>query len=118
MKLGGKARAHKGDQGIRRQHQNDGDQEQQSTDAGIERRKDVRPFRSGAPAQHAHHGAVEGAIDSPEQDQEKSRQHIGVVVGVIGSAHPEGRCNHQLPNQATHLAQQGAEGHHQCDPLQ
>ena len=59
-----------------------------------------------------------GPLIPPEQDQQKSRQHIGVVVGVIGRANPEGRCNHQLPNQATHLAQQGAEGHHQCDPLQ
>ena len=75
-------------------------------------------FGPGAPAEHTHHGAVEGAIDPSQQDQQKSRQDIGVVVSVIGRAHPEGRRNHQLPNQTTHLTQQGAKGHHQCDPFQ
>ena len=118
MQLRAQPWTHQRDQGISRQHQQQRDQQEQGTHAGVQGRQDVSPFSSGTAAQHADHGAVKGAVDSPQQDQQKSRQHIGIVVRVIGSAHAEGSSNHQLPHQPSHLAEQRAQGHHQGDALE
>ena len=118
MELRAQPRPHQGDQGISRQNQQQCDQKKQGTHTGVEGRQDVRTLLTGTAAQHTHHGAVEGAIDPPQQDQQKPRQHIGVVVGVVGGAHTEGGRDHQLPHQPPHLAEQRAQGHHQCDALE
>ena len=106
------------DQWIRRDHQDHCDHQQQGADTGVQGRKNMSPLVPGPAAENADHGAVKRPVDAPEQDQQKSREHIGVVVCVIGSAHTERRSNHQLSQQTPEFAEQGAEGHHQSDPLE
>ena len=113
MQLWAQPRTHQGDQRICSQNQDNGDQQQQGTDAGVQRREDVGPLLPRPTAQNTDHGAVKGAVDPPQKDQQKPGQHIGVVVSVIGRSNAEGSRNHELATKPTHLAQQGSKRHHQ-----
>ena len=118
VQLRAQPRADEGDQRIRCQNEQNRDAEKDGAHAGVQRRQDVSSLLAWSPAEHAHHGAMKGTVNPPKKDQQKSRQHIRIVVGVIGSAHAEGGGDHELPHQPAHLAQQSAEGDHQCDALQ
>ena len=118
MELGGKTWAHQGDQWVRCTDKDQSDQQQSRAHHGVESGENMSTLLPGPAAEHAHHGAVERAIDAAEQDQQKARQHVRVVVGVVGRSHPKGRRDHQLAHQAAHFAEQGAVGHHQGNALQ
>ena len=116
MAFGIQAWTHERDQGIRRHQQHQGDPNQARPHDRVDRRQHMGPILPGSPGQHAHHGAMERAINPPQQDQQKARKHIGVVVGVIGGTHTKGRRNHLLPHQARHLAEGRGHGHDQGNP--
>ena len=110
--------SNQGDQRISGQHQQNCDQEQQRADAGVQGRKDVSTFSAGPATENTDHGAVKRSVDSPQQNQQKPRQHIRVVVSVVSRSNSESGSDHQLSNQPTNFAEQRAEGDDQCDPLE
>ena len=61
---------------------------------------------------------MEGSVNASQQDQQETRQHIGVVVGVVGRTDPERCSDHELAHQTAQLAEQRAVGHHQGDALE
>ncbi|CAI8315309.1 MAG: Uncharacterised protein [Synechococcus sp. MIT S9220] len=118
MQLRAEPRPNQADQRIRCKHEDHRHQQQQGTDTGVQCRKDVSSLALGPAAEHADHGAVKRPVDSPEQDQQKPGQHIGVVVRVVSRAHSKCRSNHQLTEEAAKFAEEGSEGDHQSDPLE
>ena len=118
MQLRAEPWPNKSDQRIRCKHEDHRHQQQKGTNAGVQGRKDVGSLALGPAAEHADHGAVKRPVDSPEQDQQKPRQYIGVVVRVVSRAHSKCRSNHKLTEEAATFAEEGSEGDHQSDPLE
>ena len=118
MQIRGETGTHKRDQRVGRKHQNQSHPHQQCTNGGVEGGQNMGAFLPRPAAEHADHRTVKGAVDATQQDQKKPRQHVGVVVGVIGRTHPEGCSDHQLADQTPCLAEQRAVGHHQGNALE
>ena len=53
---------------------------------------------------------MEGAINSPQEDEEEAGDDVGVVVGVYGCADSEGCGYGLLPDEAEDFADQGGGG--------
>ena len=107
------AGSHQGDQGIRRNDQQQRHRHQGGAHQGVDRCKHMGPLLPAAARQHADHGAVERTVDAPQQNQQETRQNVGIVVSVVGGADPESSGDHLLAQQACHLAEGRGQGHHQ-----
>ena len=111
MALGIQPRTHQVDKRISSHKQQQGDANQRRTDQGVDGGEDMGTFFAGTTGQGADHGAVERAVNPSQQDQQKAREHIGVVVGVVGRPHAKGSGDGLLAHQASQFAEGRCDRH-------